>query len=286
MLGYLNSELVFYLVRVFELRQILNGTVACLPFPATKDLTLVGQLARSAHQLLLTQRAAEECSPFFVAPALLLALRHVDSLGTPVDHIHSSGFSWPTDEELQTQAPQAAALFARLYARHGTPDASLRDLGQLAWDRVVCTEQEVDSLQQRIDAAVYEMFEIGSEARRHISAEIDFRQCQPDLEEVEGEAVEPDASGALEAEQPAAQGRTTFLSDQVARLLSYAVKLVLEADDEGVVPILRAGPKPTRSSPNGPRPPRSSTSRSRTGWRRTTSPSTLTCTAAAPCSGS
>jgi hypothetical protein len=249
MLGYLNSELVFYLVRMFELRQVLNGCLASLPFPMRNDLTRVGQLARSAHLLLLSLRAAEECSPFFVAPALLLVLRPPDRLGQPVGHLHSRSFSWPNEEEAHQVAPEAAALFARIYAKPGSPDASLRELTHLVWHRFVRIQEEVQRLQEQIDAGIYEAFNIGNDDRRLISEEIAFRQCQPDFdqgsEETESGGGESDEPDIPDAKQAATQSPSDFLRDQVARLLSYAVKLVLESDPEGVVPIARVGSRPT-----------------------------------------
>jgi hypothetical protein len=104
-----------------------------------------------------------------------------------------------------------------------------------------------------VDQFVYDLFGIGQEDRQRIAAEIAFRQCGPlqaEAEEGKEEDEDEEERGAAEDVEPAAapgeaQTEDDFLRDEVARLLSYTVKLVMEADDEGIVPIVRAGPKPT-----------------------------------------
>ena len=98
-LGYLNSELVFYLVRIFEIRKILNGTVALLPYPTGLDLSGLGKSARSAYQHLLIKRLGEECSPFFVAPELLLSTRSAEEVQQPVGHVPAKRFQALTEHD-------------------------------------------------------------------------------------------------------------------------------------------------------------------------------------------
>jgi hypothetical protein len=250
-LGYLNSELVFYLIRVFEMRQVLVGTVASLPFPAGRDLSRVGQHARSAHELLRVLRTSWECSPYFVAPAIVQSSLPVWQLGGPSKHVHAAHFRWPTDKEVEQDAPRAAAAFKDAYGIRGSPATSLRELAGIAWERKTRIDEELAALQKAIDDAVYDLFSIECQDREHIAEEIAFRQCQPDLGElvvVEGEAGSETEGGEDDANlesQDAQEDATTFVNDQVARLLSYAVKLVVEAEPEGVGAIVRAAAKTT-----------------------------------------
>ncbi len=105
--------------------------------------------------------------------------------------------------------------------------------------------------------------------RRHFAEEISFRQCLPALDddadeecdtgdEAESgsqddrprEAVSEETSAeehATEArigcsDAPQAQvGTTAFIKEEVARLLSYAIKVVVERDPDGIVPIQTLG---------------------------------------------
>jgi hypothetical protein len=253
LLGYLNSELVFYLIRAFEIRKILAGTVAVLPFPVDKVNNCISQYAHSAHCLLTVLRTSDECSPFFVIPALLLATRSIHQLGYPSGHVHARQFQWPVDDKMQRDIPNATVVFLKAYANHGCVTSSLRDLSEIARQRKIALEQEVTNLQERIDEVVYDLFEITAEERRHIAEEIDFRQCRPALIEDENEGEngvgdtteesDDDISSPDSLNQKADE--RGFLCDQVARLLSYFVKVVVEAEPEGVIPLSQIANKVT-----------------------------------------
>jgi hypothetical protein len=250
MLGYLNSEFVFYLIRVFEIRKILNGMVAALPFPAKRDFHTVGRHARSAHQLLLALTTSNESSPFFVAPAILLATCPPARLGKPSGHVHAPKFCWPSDESVSSAATCATRTFGIVYAEHGSTACSLRQLVRITLKRKAGLEAEVTLLQKRIDDAVYGLLNISPEDRKRIAEEIAFRQCQPALEEDQQEQDQAneaaDAAGDRGAiDTAASESEEAFARDQVARLFAYAVKVITERDEDGIVSISRAGPKAT-----------------------------------------
>lgn len=251
MLGYLNSELVFYLIRVFEMRQILAGAVANLPFPAGRDLSHIGQEASTAYQLLLVLRTCEESSLYFLAPSILQTILSFQQLGRPSGHPHAAQFRWPTEENGGQETPLAVLAYEKTYANQEKPTASIQQLCKIAWQRKTCLEQEIANAQGRIDNAVYDLFKIEPEDRKGIAEEIEFRQCQPvleeeDVEKEDGEDSEEGGEVGGNSDQLAeGEDEATFTRDQVARLLSYMVKVVAEADAEGVIPIAIMGTKPT-----------------------------------------
>jgi hypothetical protein len=246
-LGFLNSQLAYYLVRIFEIRKLLNGTVAALPYPASLDLGEAAGCAKALHLLLRTLRTSDEVSPYFVAPAILLAEVPVAQLGRPMSgHVYASHFQWPDGQAIQEQNPQVTNSFRNAYSHHAPSVASLRERGEIAWRRRRSIEQEVGILEARIDDAVYDLCGISPEDRKHISEEIAFRQCQPVPEEEDDDNDEAEGADKAVSDEPdisedltAAQDEATFIRGEVTRLLSYAVKLVSEADPEGVIPIVR-----------------------------------------------
>ncbi len=132
MLGYLNSQFIFYLIRVFEMRQVLNGAVALLPYPDQADLTSIGHRAFSAYNLSSLLRTTDEVSPFFVSPSLLLAIRSANELGRPSGHVQSNQFHWPNEEAVQQRCPDLTKRFLSIYQMNASPNDSLRQIGFVA----------------------------------------------------------------------------------------------------------------------------------------------------------
>ncbi|HYT90354.1 MAG TPA: hypothetical protein VEL76_16730 [Gemmataceae bacterium] len=239
LLGYLNSELIFFLVRVFEIRLLLAGPVASLPYPEDRNLEQIGQYARSAYHLRLSLRSTDECSPYFVLPALLLALQPIDQLGKPQGHPHAAEFRWPIGEAAEGEIPDAVRLFRAVYANYGFSEMALRQLAAIGRKRLVGMRQGIATLQQEIDAAVYGVFQTSLTDQQQIAREIAFRQCQPVLEEGEDPAEEPEGTAIDHASDSSLEDESLFVADQITKLLSYAVKLVLERDSDGLIPIVQ-----------------------------------------------
>jgi hypothetical protein len=249
MLGYLNSELVFYLIRIFELRKILVGTVAALPFPQGKDLSDVGRCAFLAHQLLLLDRTSEECSPYFVVPAILSATASRAEIGRPEGHIHATRAQWPDENVFQNVSFDLRDEIEGAFADHGSATSTLRQLSEIAQDRRTVIHKEVVYIQEQIDRAVYDLFGVSPEDRPKIAEEIVFRQCQPPITDDTDDDEEPSErqeTSESPPEVPAAQVQDTgesYVRDQVARFLSYAVKIAVANDKDGIVPVVQAGDK-------------------------------------------
>jgi hypothetical protein len=159
-LGYLNSELVFYLVRVFEIRKILNGTVAHLPYPIDLDLSNVGRLARSAYQILLSERLGDECSPYFVAPTLLLSTYSLGEIKNREVQVLASQFKRPPDEEEFLADPDATAVLDRAGHRSASNDDTIRFMLDIVWERHSQVSACVDKLRSTIDRQVYSLLAI------------------------------------------------------------------------------------------------------------------------------
>jgi hypothetical protein len=191
-------------------------------------------------------KTSNECSPYFVAPAMLLATRTVDGLGHPAAGPQSSEFRWPSASDIREACPAATRIFEAAFATHAPSSASLRRLGEVAWSRKCTLECEIAGLQQQIDRSVYDLFEIETVERQRIEEEVSFRQCQPDLgdEETEGEQSPETAEsgvGDIPRSETTVSDSNAFVRDEVMRLLSYAVRVVVENDDDGIVPILQVG---------------------------------------------
>jgi hypothetical protein len=268
-LGYLNSQFIFYLIRVFEMRQVLNGAVALLPYPDQSDLESIGTKAFVAFTFSSLIRTTDEISPFFVTPSILQAIRSPVGLGRPSGHVQATQFQWPNDEVVQRRCPDLTNRFLSVYQKRASTNDSLRQIGLTAFLRKQAIESEIASMANGIDEEVYDLMGIDPHDRRHFAEEIAFRQCLPPMEEdddadegndTEGEAesgsqedglteavlgetsVEADADEVSAASSKAPQepvGNAAFIKEEVkeevARLLSYAVKLVVERDPDGIV---------------------------------------------------
>jgi hypothetical protein len=275
-LGYLNSKFVFYLIRVFEMRQVLNGAVALLPYPDQADLGSIGTKSFAAFMFSSLLRTTDEVSPFFIAPSILQAIRGPDGLGQPSGHVHSKQFKWPLEEAIQLRCPEIAKRFLSIYQEKASPNDSLRQIGLAALLRKQATENEIALMANAIDDEVYDLMGIDPHDRRHFAEEIAFRQCLPPMDEEddaeEGDDAEVEAEsgsheegltgdvsgetstrstnaehgGAASAAPPPSESgeASAFIKEEVARLLSYAVKLVIERDLDGIVPIEHLGRRP------------------------------------------
>ena len=275
-LGYLNSEFIFYLIRIFEMRQVLNGAVALLPYPDQADLKSIGSKAFTAFMFSSLLRTTDEVSPFFIAPSVLQATSDPGGLGRPAGHVHSTWFQWPLDEAIQLRCPELTKRFRSIYQEKASPNDSLRQISLAALLRKQAIESEIASMASGIDEEVYDLMGIAPLDRRHFVEEIAFRQCLPPMDEdddadegdnTEGEAdsgspeervtegvlgetsteanTAEDGGAASVAPQP--QGsveNTAFIKEEVARLLSYAVKLVVERYPDGIVPFQPLGQRP------------------------------------------
>jgi hypothetical protein len=165
-LGYLNSEFIFYVARIFENRNILNGSVAQFPYPTQVDLSVLGQLAYTAYALSLVLRTTDEISPYFVAAALVTAAQIPGQFGLPAGHVHSEHFRWPSDDRVRSEHPQLSDLFLNIFRTFSPPNETLRQLGATAWQRERDVQAQVASIQTQIDEAVYDLMGIGPEDRR------------------------------------------------------------------------------------------------------------------------
>jgi len=273
-LGYLNSKFVFYLIRVFEMRQVLNGAVALLPYPDRADLESIGTKAFNAFMLLSLLRTTDEVSPFCIAPSVLQATRGPDGLGRPSGHVHSTQFQWPNEEAVQLRYPELTKRFLSIYEKKASPNDSLRQICSAALLRKQAIESEIASMANGIDDEVYDLMGIDPHDRRHFAEEIAFRQCLPPMDEDDDEGddtevkaesgsqeegLTEDVLGETPTESNTAEHReaasaapqpsesvedAAFIKEEVARLLSYAVKLVVERDPDGIVPIQPLGQRP------------------------------------------
>src|SRR5208337_2822979 len=274
LLGYINSTFTFYMARIFELRKLLNGSIAFLPYPHEENLASIGTKAFVSFIWQSVLHATHEVSPFFVAPSILQAIRNPGELGRPSCHVHSTQFQWPTGESAQNRCPDLTRRFLSIYQEKASPNATLWRIGSIALLRKQAIENEIVSMANGIDDEVYGLMGIGRDDRRHFAEEIAFRQCLPPMDEDDetGEGDHSDAeadAGAQEDDQSEsvpeqlsteANGRehglipsnvpqgsgdnTSFIKEEVARLLSYAVKLVVERDPDGIVPLQPLGQRP------------------------------------------
>jgi len=252
------------------MRQVLAGAVGQLPFPDRVDLRHIGLDAYSAYVLSTTLRTPEEISPFFVEPSLLLATRSPEVLGRPSGHVHSTQFEWPNEEAIRRRCPELTERFLSVYQQKATPNDSLRQIGLIALLRKEAIEREIAAMASRIDDETYVVMGIAPHDRKHFAEEIAFRQCLPPFDEDddsdEGEAREGKPDAAFQEDDSIEGGpgenkkgnaadvgpatssapletvdSTTFVKDEVARLLSYAIKLVVERDPDGIVPFQALG---------------------------------------------
>jgi hypothetical protein len=199
-LGYINSEFFFYLIRVLEIRKILNGAVGQLPYPDGADLDSVGQQAFSAYALALTLRATDEISPYFVSPALVIATQAPEQFDRPSGHVHSRHFHWPSDDQIRDQHPEPSEVFLDIFRSHSSTHDTLHQLGATAWRRERDVQQRIASIESAIDESVYDLMEIEPEDRQHFAEEIAFRQCMPSMDEDDDSEAEGDPEDGLRDE--------------------------------------------------------------------------------------
>ncbi len=257
LLGLVNSELAYYLVRIYSNRQILVPTVASLPFPVGKDVSRLSSLAKAVYALRLSLRTSVESSPYFVSPLLLQVLTNsTDGLRPISGHPLATQFEWPDySGKIGPCALASAAFFAAL-SEHRNRNDTLRTLIKKAYYRYLTVTSSADQFEKEVDREVYRLFDINDVDRALIAREIELRMKLTPSEEFDDEAEDDedkneDAGKTDDTlDEDGNQDRapnSRFAISQTAQLLSFAVKSVVEDDPDGVVMITDCSGRPSLS---------------------------------------
>jgi hypothetical protein len=200
-LGLLNSELAYYLARIYSGQKVLVATVASLPVPAEKDQGWLGQLARAAYNILLASRTGVENSPYFATVLILQSACTIDELpAVQTSHPLAPQFRWPTDPAEGEECPLGAQLFAKVWHEHGRRTDSLRSLAGIAWRRIEAMHNIIADCQAQIDQEVYRLLEVREEDVGLVKLEMELRQkLRPPAESADDEDDATEETGAESA---------------------------------------------------------------------------------------
>lgn len=216
-----------------------TGVIARLPVaPVVSKNERLFSLAHEAHDLLREWDTGNEVSTQFIKPWLLQVWDAVqgvwdEATAKPVTgHPLTADFTWSEWES----ARRIRGLTPTLALPHqgGGVKIGLRVLAEACVERERLLRQRLEEIQQQIDDEVYRLYEISEEDRQRIELELALRQRQLLAEEIE-EGMTEEAGEQEAALEPEVEV-TLDVAEHVRRLLSYFVKLELEAESGGIVP--------------------------------------------------
>ncbi len=200
-LGLLNSSLIFAMIRMLTPSRSFDVTaIGLLPIKQTtnEQQSIVSHYSHTCHNIKFAWDAGNEICTRFTAP-WLLQLANTDG----------EAFETGLREVVKLLGWQGLAYAITLEAML----AELEEIEQAA-------DAKLQKLQAQIDEAVYELYEISPADRALIERELGQRP--PEL-------VWPQMEGKAKAEKR---------REQVRRLLSYFILQALQADADGIVPLV------------------------------------------------
>jgi len=219
-LGYLNSTLAYFLLRMQTTRGLTWGCVAALPFPSDENLSHLAVLAKEAHDLLYEWETGNETSTIFIKPWILQILRGFNSNERPLTgHPFASQFRW-SDLDHQKKIRSMAE----------GKEAHLEALARLATEREDMVQQRLEELQRGIDDETYRLFKIEDRDKILIEKDLAFRRGEFSLlgsNEVQDSDHATPNNIDLDAESK--------INGQIIRLISFYIKTILESDSGGIV---------------------------------------------------
>ena len=257
-LAIVNSELAYFLVRSYSVREIQVSTVASLPYLENEGGQRLGSLGEDLYLLSTLRSTGQENSPFFVQPFILQAIHSIKSLvclKPSSQHPLSEQFRWPPLKAMSEEDIVLSSELQKTLPDTGKRSDSLRSLGLVSYRRHCQLRKSIDRTESALEQTIYDLFSIGPEDQSSIAREIDLRRKLKSLEvsedndngdspdETEGEDIASASAASLDDGTPDA-----FIWTEVSRLISYAVKTVVEEDSDGIIPITSAGSRASLAS--------------------------------------
>jgi len=257
-LAIVNSELAYFLVRSYSVREIQVSTVASLPYLEREGSERLGSLGEEAYLLSAVRSTGQETSPFFVQPFILQAVYSPQSLlglQPSSGHPLSEQFRWPPLEAMSEEDTLHSSPLRETVPHTGKRSDSLRLLGLVSYRRYCQLCDSINRTESTLEQTVYDLFNIGPEDQSSIAREIDLRRKLKPLEASE-DNENGDGPEENEVEDVASTSITAmddgtpdaFIRGEVFHLVSYAVKMVIEKDPDGIIPITLAGSRASLAS--------------------------------------
>jgi Arc/MetJ family transcription regulator len=224
LLGILNSSLAnLAMLMLTPERGWEVGQVSLLPIAAqAQQSECLAKAAREAHDLLVAWDTGRETSSRFVAPRLAQLALQVPQAPT-TGHPLAEGFTWPM-----------SPAWADIAALKGSRETSLAELLSLLNRRRQRLAMRVSELEAEVDGEVFRCYRLEGQAAAITSAL--QRRLGATVEEEEGAAHDAEeAEGPDETEAVGGSGDDT---EEVAQLLSWYVKRVVDASASAIVPVV------------------------------------------------
>lgn len=219
-LGYLNSTLAYFLLRMLTTRGLTWGCIAALPFPLGENLSRLAVLAEEAHVLLFELETANETSTIFIKPCILQVSYGFDSDERPLTgHPFALQFKWSDCHQKQIRSIR------------GSKETDLKTLCRLAIEREIMISKRLDELQREIDNEAYRIFKIEENDQGLIEKDLAFRRGEFSL--ADGNDAKGPNTGIAGNIPPDTELK---MKDHAARLISFYVKNIIESDPDGILP--------------------------------------------------
>jgi hypothetical protein len=228
-LSFANSALAAYISWILDplLHTRTSGLVATIPFaPAILDSEELGRNAQEIYDLRKEWSTGNEVSTLFIEPWILQVVHGFDSDEKPItQHLLAMQFKW-------SGWPSAY----NIRSVKGSLEMSLESLAKLCQKRQQILNERVDEVQKRIDEEVYRIYGLSTEDVASIKREL-ARQKDVDLGGEGGSEEEKEEPDAEESNKTKKGNKAITIDEHVKRLISYYVKKVIEADEDGVTPL-------------------------------------------------
>jgi len=214
LLSILNSELLWFLVRLRGEAKFQVGYLAILPIhPSPPDI--LSNLSRECYSLLREWDTGNETSTQFIKPWILQVLHGNNSYEKPItQHPLARDFNWSEWQSAQ-----------RIRSIIGSPNMSIKELAELCVKRQTILNKRINEIQKEIDEKVYQIYGISDEDKALIKREL---KPQEDIQ------LDEDTVEVKEAEEISKE--IISVREHVGRLISYYIKKAVESDEDGIVP--------------------------------------------------
>lgn len=222
-LGYLNSTLAYFLLRMLTTRGLTWGCLAALPFPLGCDRSGLADLAKEAYSLLEEWNTGNEVSTVFIKPWILQTMHHFNPAEKPITrHPFAKQFRWSKWASLKN-----------IRSIVGKEKMSIKELAGLTMKREEIIRERLEELQRQIDDEVYRLCKIEDEDKAIINKDFAFRRGDFSFSKEE-KGIE---KSRLEAQEEIGLNKERKTEEYVARLISFYVKQIVELDPDGIVPL-------------------------------------------------
>ena len=212
LLSLMVSRLAYFLLSLIASQHNWEiSTIASLPVAERiLNKTILGDRAHEAYAILREWDTGNEVSPLFIKPHLLRVLKPFDSSELPENaHPYVGNFGW-------TNWP----ILKKMRKIYGSPKMSLRELAILCLKRQQMLENRLKEIQKEINDDVYHIYGVSKEDRDLIECELGLIQNDRKEKEEENQTINEDQ-----------------IIERIKYTLSYYVKLAIESDEDGIVPL-------------------------------------------------